>query len=129
MAKYSLPYVIARVFTVSLTIYSECFLPGASFPCSTHTKTQKQTKQSFILTFLRVRYCMNYSIRRRPLTWTILIIGTIITPSFPPSCLYINSIDNLFSNMTTWWIVVTCTAHPLLKKACQDDLIERDERI
>lgn len=88
--------LITRVLMVSLTIHSQCFIPGVSFPCSTQAKRKKNTKQSFVLTFHWMyewycTNCINYSVKRRPLTWAILIIGTMIIPSFPPSWLYLNS--------------------------------------
>lgn len=59
-------------------------------------KRTKQTKQSFVLTFqwryeLYCMNCMNFSLKRRPLTWAILIIGSMIILFFPPSWLYLNS--------------------------------------
>lgn len=103
-------------------IYPECFLPSAFFPYSTHTKGKK-TKQKIILLLMFLK--MRYYIRKWLLTWAILIIETAIIPSFPPSCLCINSIGSLSSSMTTWWIVATCTTHSLIKKAYQNDFIER----
>lgn len=101
-----------------------CFLPIL------HTYPEEKTKPPFVLTFLRMRYCMNYSIKTRPRTWALVIIGTMKMPSFHPSCLYLNRVDSLFSPVTTWWIVVTCTIHSLLKIACQHALNwKREKRI
>lgn len=100
-----------------------CFLP------TLHAFPKEKTKPPFVLTFLRMRYYMNSRIKRRPRTWAVLIIGTMKIPSFPSSCLHLNRADNLFSPVTTWRIVVTCTIHSLLKIASQNALHWKREKI
>lgn len=51
MAKYNLPYVITRVFTLSLTIYSECFLPGCFLPVL-HIHQKEKPNRAILYTYI-----------------------------------------------------------------------------